>query len=201
MKNKLLKVLTIIFCLPIMFFCGCSDIKSNLDTINLASYYEDSVTCSTYGKSGTTKISLSALTAEKPNEKLVGQYTQFDLTAKSSWIYKMYIDYIYFYVYTNMDLETQMTVNISITNLADENNIENPSDDFTADCSLIPQEGKSYLCEVKVQKVVATATGSKISFDVNNTPEIFYGDGEEQNNFKWIIYGLEFYAESRAYSK
>ena len=112
-----------------------------------------------------------------------------------------YIDYIYFYVYTNMETTTEMTVNVSITNLADENNIENPNNDFKADCSLMPQKDKSVLCAIKVQKVIATATGSTMIIDILQSSELF-SDGVGQDvDFKWIIYGLEFRAESRAYSK
>ena len=200
MKNKLLKILTAVCCIPILVLCGCSSVNSKLDTINASTYFNSAVACTTYGKTTQTSGSLSDLLAEKPNLGTIGQYTKFELKANSAWIYKMYIDYIYFYVYTNIDVESQMTINIEMTNLAKENDIENP-DTFQADCSLIPKKDGKILCEVKVQRVVATATGSTLTFDILGCPEVFADDKGVANGFKWTIYGLEFYAESRTYSK
>ncbi len=199
MKNKLLKSLTALLCVPIILLCGCSK-KSKLDTINASTYFNSAVACTVYGKEKQTSGNLSDLLAKKPNMGTIGQYTVFELKANSAWVYKMYIDYIYFYVYTNIETESQMTINIKMTNLASENNIENP-ETFEADCSLIPKKDGSILCEVKVQKVVATATGSTLTFDILDCPEIFSDSMAQDNGFKWTIYGLEFYAESRAYSK
>ena len=201
MKNRLLKILMAIICIPVLLVSACSSKDSKLDTINLSTYYQEKVSSTIYGQTKKVESSLSSLTAKEPAMKEIGQYTSFTLTANPAWIYKMYIDYIYFYVYTNIDVATQMTINVSITNLASENDLTNPSDDFTADCSLIPEKNGTFLCKVKVQKVVATATGSEVTFDILNTPEVFYDEYAQENNFKWIIYGLEFHAESRAYSK
>ena len=201
MKQKLLKLLTAILCVPAILFCGCSQIKSDLKTINLSTYYSDKVVCSTYGKSKTSTLSLTDFTSKEPRTNLIGQYTEFEVQANGAWMYKMYIDYIYFYVYTNIATDYQMTVNVSLTNLADESNLQNPTDDFSKDCSLIPKENGKFLCEVEVKKVVPTATGTTLTIDILNTIEVFTDIEGKDSGFKWMIYGLEFYAESRAYSK
>lgn len=187
--------------MPVLFLCGCSSKKSKLDTIRLSTYFEDTVTCSAYNKTATTTISIEDLTSEDPKLNLMGQYIEFEVKAKGSWIYKMYIDYIYFKVYTNIDVATGMTVNLSMTNLADEDDLQNPTNDFKQDCSFTPAEDGSFNCWYKVQKVVPTASGTTLTIDILNTTEVFSDEFGTANGFKWIIYDLKFYAESRTYSK
>ena len=84
---------------------------------------------------------------------------------------------------------------------ANENDFENANDDFVAECSLIPTKDGEFICEVKVKKVIATATGSTVTFDILNSPEVFFNEKGEDIGFKWVIYDLKFYAEHRTYSK
>ena len=199
MKKSILKLFTLLLCLPLAL-CGCSKVKSKLDTIDLSVYYNNTVSCDVYGKTNSIAVGLNELTSKKPNKSIASAYTQFELRANSAWVYKLYIDYIYFKVYTNLD-SSEMIVNVSITNLANEYDFENTNNDFTAECSLIPAEDDSFICEVKVQKVIATATGSTITFDILNSPEVFHNSRGEEIGFKWLIYDLKFYAEHRSYSK
>ena len=199
MKKSILKLFTLLICLPLAF-CGCSKVKSKLDTIHLPVYYNNTVSCDIYGKTNSIGINLSDLTSKKPKYGLMAAYTKFELKANAAWVYKLYIDYIYFQVYTNMD-SSELIVNVKITNLASEDDLANPTNDFTAECSLIPQADESFICEVKVQKVIATATGSTITFDILNSPEVFYDNFGKEIGFKWMIHDLKFYAEHRTYSK
>lgn len=199
MKKSILKLFTLLLCLPLAL-CGCSKVKSKLETIHLPVYYNTKVSCDLYGKSTSIGIDLDDLTSKKPKYGLIAAYTKFELRANAAWVYKLYIDYIYFKVYTNM-ASSELIVNVNITNLASESDLSKPNDDFTAECSLIPQADESFICEVKVQKVIATATGSTITFDILNSPEVFYDDFGKEIGFKWIIHDLKFYAEHRTYSK
>ena len=199
MKKSILKIFTLLICLPLAL-CGCSKVKSKLDTINLSVYYNNKVAATLYGKSDAIALSIGDLTSKKPKELLASSYTEFELRANATWVYKLYIDYIYFKVYTNLP-SSEMVINVAITNLANEYDFENANDDFTAECSLIPEKNGSFICEVKVQKTIATATGSTITFDILNSPEVFYDDFGKEIGFKWIIYDLKFYAEHRSYSK
>ena len=199
MKKSILKIITLLICLPLAL-CGCSKVKSKLDTIHLPVYYNNTVSCDLYGKTNSIGINLSDLTSKKPKYGLMAAYTKFELKANAAWVYKLYIDYIYFQVYTNMD-SSELIVNVKITNLASEDDLANPTNDFTAECSLIPQADESFICEVKVQKVIATATGSTITFDILNSPEVFYDNFGKEIGFKWMIHDLKFYAEHRTYSK
>ncbi len=199
MKKSILKLLTLIICLPLAL-CGCSGVKSKLKPLNLSVYYNDKAACSVYNKTEGIGVDLSDLTAKKPNKDLLAAYTDFEIKANAEWVYKLYIDYIYFKVYTNTS-SSEMMINISITNLASENDIENPNDDFHADCSIIPEKDGEFICEVKVKKVIATATGSTITFDIFNSTEVFHDNKGNDIGFKWTIYDLKFYAEHRTYSK
>ena len=201
MKKSILKLLTLMLCIPLAL-CGCSKVKvkSKLDTIYLPVYYNNKVACSVYGKSDKVSVSIDDLTSKKPNKDILTAYTEFSLKANAAWVYKLYIDYIYFKVYTNK-ASSEMVINVSITNLAKENDFENANDDFVAECSFIPTKDGEFICEVKVQKVIATATGSTITFDILNSPEVFFNEKGEDIEFKWVIYDLKFYAEHRTYSK
>ena len=196
------KIITAILCIPVIVLCACSSKTSKLDAINASAYFEEATIYYTYNDSHSKTMTFESLLAKKPNKTLADQYIQFEVKAIPAMIYKMYIDYIYFYVYTTKETTSEMTVNVSITNLCNEWDFENVTDDFTADCSLIPQKDGSTRCEIKVQKVVATlAKTTTLKFDILNTTEVFKDDKNQDNNFKWLIYGLEICGESRAYSK
>ena len=93
-----------------------------------------------------------------------------------------------------------MIINTTITNLADENDIQNPSTFEALPLGIIPQEDGSILCKIPVGKTVATATGCTITFDINNSTSGTVADNEGKiTDFRWLIYGLEIYGEHRAY--
>ncbi len=200
MKKTLLKIITLIALVPIISFYGCSSKKSKLSDINLVTYYNEKVVCTSYNSTKSYNLKISDLTRSKPNKLLADQYIKFELSANSAWMYKMYIDYIYFKVYTNIATQSAMTINLKMTNLADESDLSNPTDDFTADASLIPEKDGSINCWFKINKVVPTATGTKLTIDILDTTEVFADEFGKDNGFKWIIYDLKFYAESRTYS-
>ena len=202
MKRKILNLLIAIICVPTLVFCGCSKKKSDLPIINASVYFEESVSALTYNNSKEKKLELSTLIAEKPDPLNIDNFTEIKVTAKNVWVYKMYIDCIYFYVYANNDTTSEMIINVTITNLVDEDKIsqQNAIETLQETCSLIPQKDDSILCKVDVKKTVATATGCTITFDINNSINgTVADDAGNATNFRWMIYGLEFYAEHRTY--
>ena len=200
MKRNIFKILIALICVPILALCGCSNKLSKLPKLDATIYFEQTVKASTYGSTKTKDIDLSELLSTKADTLNIDSFTELKLTANSTWIYKMYINRIYFYVYTNEAASVEMIVNVSITNLADENDIQHPNNDFSVPCSFVPTKAGSHLCYVDVNKTVATATGCTITFDILNSTSGTIADNEGNlTTFRWMIHGLEFYGEHRAY--
>ncbi len=201
MKGLKKSVFAIIL-LPVMLFCGCS--KSNLKPQDFSAYYASTITCTLYDKSGTKTIPTSALADSKPNIDYADKYVSLVATAKSEWLYKMYIESIYFYVYTSESTSTEMIINVSLTNVVKEEEINTSTEDntITAQCSFFPQKDNSTLCKVEVNRTVATATSSTLTFDINNSVYgIVCDENGDTNDFKWLIYGIEIIGESRTYNE
>lgn len=202
MKRKILNLLIALICVPAIMLCGCSKKDSDLPKIDASVYFEEKALAYVYNSAKAKEVKFEELIAEEPDPLNIDSFTEIKITAKSAWVYKMYIDCIYFYVYANADATTEMVVNVTITNLVDEDKIgqQNAIETIEETCSLIPQKDDSVLCKVNVNKTVATATGCTITFDINNSINGTVADDEgEATDFRWMIYGLEFYAEHRAY--
>lgn len=203
MKNFIKKFLASVLILPILFLCSCSGV-SDLPSINMQTYFEDSVTATVFNNStsnsSTRDIPLSVLTANSPNTDYLDRFVEFELEGNGAWLYKMYIDKIVFYVYTNESSDSEMIVNFSITNVAHEDDLE-LTEEFTGQCSFYPQSNGSAYCELTIDRVIATATGSTITFDILNSTSGTVADEEgNTTSFRWVIYGFKIYGESRSYS-
>ena len=99
MKRKILNLLIALICVPALMLCGCSKKDSDLPKINASVYFEESVEVYTYNNAKAKTIEFAELIAEDPDPLNIDCFTEIKVTAKSSWVYKMYIDCIYFYVY------------------------------------------------------------------------------------------------------
>lgn len=202
MKRKIFNFLIMLICVPAIILCGCSKKKSNLPKIDASEYFENSVSALTYNSTNAKTLKFETLTAKNVNPLDVDNFTEIKITAKSALVYKMYIDCIYFYVYANNTTNTEMVINVSITNLVSEDEISNENSIKTIEetCSFIPKKNGSVLCKVDIQKTIATATGCTITFDIyNSTNGTVADDNGNSTNFKWTIYDLSFYAEHRTY--
>ena len=202
MKRKILNLLIALICVPAIMLCGCSKKDSDLSKIDASVYFEEKAFAYVYNNAKAKEVKFEELIAEDPDPLNIDSFTEIKITAKSAWVYKMYIDCIYFYVYANAEATTEMVVNVTITNLVDEDKIgqQNAIETIEETCSLIPQKDDSVLCKVNVNKTVATATGCTITFDINNSINgTVADDSGNATDFRWMIYGLEFYAEHRAY--
>ncbi len=205
MKNKLLKICTFLLCIPMLFLCACGETPSSLPSINVSRYYSANAQTTFYNDSNKGQISIGDLTASKVNTDTAGPYVQIELAGNRSWLYKMYIDYITFYVYTNEARNSEMIINVSISNLADEDDRNHASTFSSEPARFKPTAGGATLCTIKVGKVVASmadADSDFLKFDILNCVNNTVADSTgNQTNFKWTIYGLTIYGESRSYSK
>ena len=205
MKNKLLKIFTFLLCLPALFLCACGETPSSLPSINVSRYYGSGAITTLYNDTNKGQISIGDLTSSKVNTDTIGSYVQIELSGNRNWLYKMYIDCITFYVYTNESRDTEMIVNVSISNLADENNRNNAQTFSAEPARFKPTAGEATLCTINVGKVVSSATDANsdfLKFDILNCVNSTVADSSgNETNFKWTIYGLTIYGESRSYSK
>ena len=204
--KKLKQSLFIFLLLPVMFFCGCS--KTNIKPQEFTAYFSDKVTTTIYKNNGSTSskvITSSVISSSTPNLDYADKYLTMETTAKGEWIYKMYVESIYFYVYTSHSAQNEMIVNVTLSNFVKEediNNKDNEDKTLTAQCSFFPEKNNSTLCKVDVNRVVATKLTTSISFDINNSVYgILCEEDGSPNDFKWLIYGIEIVGESRTYNE
>ena len=205
MKNKLLKSLFALLLIPVLFFAGCKG-NDPLPAIDLATYMNEEMTVSYYQLEAKSTKDISFISETEFDEEKLGKYVKFELTANSVWMYKMFVESISFYVYTTASSTNEMIINVSMTNMADEEDLrkttseEPPISTASEQCTFIPEKGKATKCTFKINKAVAKATGATIIIDISNSLELFDTDGG-QADFNWVIYGFEIHGESRAYSK
>lgn len=207
MRKKLLNLLFVILILPVMVLTGCKKGSSSLPAINVSKYFKDEITISRYNIAEDSTDSISLLTQKKAKKENLSKYVKFELNADPVWIYKMYIESIVFYVYCNESSEFQMTINVKMTNLADESAIlESKSDnvateDVEQQVTIMPKGKKAIKCVVPINKTVVNSLGSTITIDFKNSPELFSSEGENESSLMWLIYGFQVHGESRTYSR
>ena len=208
MRKKLLNLLFVILILPVMVLTGCKKGSSSLPAINVSKYFKDEITISRYKIDDDKTDSISFLTQKKAKKENLSKYVKFELNADPVWIYKMYVESIVFYVYCNESSEFQMTINVKMTNLADESAIlESKSDnvateDVEQQVTIMPKGKKAIKCVVPINKTVVNALGSTITIDFfTNSQEIFSSVGENESSLMWLIYGFQVHGESRTYSR
>ncbi len=202
MKKILYSALMFLLCVPVILFAGCSSV-SKFPSITPTTYFSEKVSSTLFNGSA-KELSIKDLSSNSPNKKLLDTYYQIDISANSSWLYKMYIDCIYFKVYTQNKLDSQVTITIKITNTVKEEDIskENAEKDFSATCAFTPKKNGTTECKIKVGRTVADLTGAKITIDVSEYQGgIVMGDENVSSDLLWIIYNFRVYGESRSYSK
>jgi len=199
MKKIAILILTLFISSTALLFAGCSD---GLKPINMSVYYNTNVDSIVYTNdiSSNRTLDLSTVTASSADWSKMDKYYDFNFSANASWIYKMYIERIEFYVLCNETTNEEMSINLKITNLAPEDNLSNIST-HTDMKSHHPTENVAQKYTFDINKVVVTATGSKITLDIDQSTSLISIKNNPNNNFKWIIYGFKIYGESREYSK
>lgn len=197
MKKIITKLLSILLIIPCLLLCACSSVK----TITLSAYYETpEATIWSSSKTEKKNLSLDDLSSKKPVTTKMDAYLQLEMKAKSDFVYKLYIEKIEFYVYANQDA-TEMTLNLSITNMAKETDISNAAE-FETYSSIAPKKNKSVKVTMPVERVIATATGSTLTLDILDSKNTTITDENgNATGFKWIIHGFKIYGEHRTYSK
>ena len=186
------KFLALFCCLLSMFIvCGCSrDVSTQ--ALTMTRYFKSNVV-SAYGINKTKEYSLVNFTGENANLGTMAAHKSLTFSGINDWLYRKYIERVYFYVYT-----THTT------------NIEQLKVTFT---SLDGGETDNTINGYKVSETVAVNVeankGTLVRVDIGHTVTlddaqlIFKLDDEKFSydtnyaNFKWTIYGLQVYGETK----
>ena len=198
------KLSTLLFIIIISFstlsFAACSN--NSLPTLNMAVYFKSNVSASVYKTNVPTSktIDISELTHSSFNATKMDRYLDFKIEANPNWIYKMYIEKIEFYAIPNISSDSQMTLTLSMTNLANENNLS-VAETFTDSLSNKTEKNSAQKFVFYINKTVAKATGSTITIDITEESSDLLSLKEDSTEFKWQIYGFRVYGESREYLK
>lgn len=201
--KKFLNTLLVLLILPVLILSGCKN--SSLPAINLSRYLKDEISVKRNDLES-SKDSLSLLTQKKAKKSNLSKYESFELTTQAVWTYKMYIESITFYVYCNESSDYQMTLTVSMSNLASEDTINSTTSEtieteiVSEPITFTPKSKKAIKCTANINKTVANALGSTITIKLDSL-EIFSGDEENPSTFMWLIYGLEIHGESRTYNR
>ena len=199
--KKLKNILIMFLFIPAMLLCSCSDVKSVCSAVPSVEYYfNETVDCEIFNLPE-REMNLTNLTNPKLNKAMLDTYAQFTLTAKPAEIYHLYIEYIYFKVYMNENSEFDFQININMTNVIKESDVgvkDVEDTEYSNTYSTRTIKNSTAHFKIYVNRIVATATGSKITIDILNS-EIYATN--EETSFKWCIYDFQIFGESRAYSK
>ena len=198
MKKIKALILSLFFISVAIFTTGCSN---EIPSIDMPTYFKTSVSSTIYKNNTTSNrtLALSQFYSGADTSKF-DKYLDFTFTANASWVYKLYIEKLEFYVITNTTPDTEMTFTIKISNLAKEDNISSPSE-IVETQSIYPTANEPYKLTLFVNRVVATAIGMTMSIDISESSELLLDKNNPENNFKWMIYGLNIFGEHREYSK
>ncbi len=207
MKKNLLKSLVIFLLLPVLILVGCGNNKK-LPAISISRYIQDNINITRYDLTDIDKNqTTSLLTEKKAKKKNLSKYIKFELNAEPVWMYKMFIQKITFYVYCNQTTESQMVIQLKMSDLATEDAImasktENvETETFVAQCSITPKAFKAIKCTYEINRAVVVATGSTITIDIENSLELYSSSMQNESTFEWLIYGFKIHGESRTYTR
>ena len=157
-------------------------------------------------------INLNDITSSNPNMDKVNTFYEFDVTANSDWIYKMFVEKVTFSVFLQNRIENvnEITFTLTITNAITEedvgknygNELTDEEKKFVGTYSIVPQENGRFDISIDVNRVLGVAdgqVGSKFQIDISE-----YAGGTDSNGnitpLKWIMYGFSVYGESRTYN-
>ena len=183
---KFKKILIAVLCFICAFsFAGCTrNVKT--DPLTMGRYYNDKVT-SAYSIAKETYFSLSNFTGKKVDKDTLMLHKSITFSA-TNWLYCMNIECVYFYVYTNKNININQLV-FTMTGLDD--GIE----DTTLNYKKI-EETVSVKAKKDKGVLVRVNVGHKVELD---TSKIMLKLSDENlltdTSFAWTIYGLQVYGD------
>ena len=106
-----------------ILFSACSN--ASLPAIDMNVYFKNVISSTIYknNTSSSKSLTLDTLTKSKPDSLKMDKYLDFTLTSIGSWTYKMFVEKIEFFVISNETADSEFTITLTMTNMANEANI------------------------------------------------------------------------------
>ena len=186
MKKILSIMLTVFISISSLLLSGCS--QNGLSSIDMSTYYKSTIETTVYRNniSSSKSLTLENITSDSANTAVLDKYLDFKITANPSWVYKMYIEKIEFYVLTNESSDSQMAISLNVTNLAKESDTTS-TDTFSELKSHVPHAWQAQKYSFSINQVISKATGSTISIDISESSEVLVNKNNKDSDFKWMI--------------
>ncbi len=180
-------------------FTGCKG--GGLPKINTQVYFKPTISSNilSSGISAARSLPLETITAQNADISKLDKYHDFKIESNTSYIYKMYIEKIEFYVFTNKSTSDEMIFTLKATNLAKENSLNNAAT-FTETKGIYAEANKAIKVTFKIEQTVALASGTTITIDISESNDLLLDKNSQNDQFKWLLYGFSVFGESREYS-
>lgn len=191
MKTKsLLGIILAVCCCFVLVACSGAGRNVKTKAITMTTYFNETVkvnnsSSDTYNISAFTGDSVDTDTLSTSNKTLT-------FTGSSSWIYGMYIECIYFYLYTTKTVEIN-NLKITMTDLdSGEEDATLPEGTYKLQQTFAvnTEKEKGKLIRIDIDKT-ALAQTLTLTFDLSGEAMVTSGD------YNWTIYGLTVYGEHR----
>ena len=200
MKKSLKKLLITLLIFPVIILCSCGKDIFTCKTVSAQFYFKEEITCDIYRETSQQKLNISSIIGDKVDLNTLSAYAKLTFSGNSAELFHLYIEYISFKVYTNESSDYSLDININLTNVIKEEDVGKDGvedNTFSNTYSCQAKANGSVQVNAKIDRVVATATGSTLTIDALTSDMFVSSD----STFKWTIYDFKIYAESRAYSK
>ena len=191
MKTKsLFSILLAICCCFILV--GCTNNGRNVKTkaITMNTYFSETVKVN---NSSSDTYNLSAFTSDNVDTNtLLTDNKKLTFTGVSNWIYGMYIECVYFYLYTTKSVEIN-SLKITMTDLdSGEEDSTLPEGTYKLEetFAVIADKQQGKLIRIDINKTALNQTLT-LTIDLSGEPMVASGD------YNWTIYGLTVYGEHR----
>lgn len=190
--KKTLVLIVAIFCATIFVGCG-RNVQS--PAIKVSRYFNNSVSY-TYTTNRTEKLNLSSFTKNSVDNSTVGKQSTIQLTGENQWVYRLYVECIYFYFYCNQSVDIEQLV-VTMTNL-DSGTFDSTLPTGTYKKSTIlafkAKQNKGVLLRVDInQTIVSSSADCLLTLKLEHDELL-----SSSNDFKWSIYDLAIYGKTAA---
>ena len=175
-------------CVPALALVGCNS-ENKVKAINMTRYFEQKVNYQVYNRNAINdNLRLDSFiddkfdTIDNSGNELMKQYTSITFNGVKDWLYKMYVEEVDFYIYSNLTMEIQFEVKIS--------NLKTKKDAIPVPVNLVA--GKAVPVRVVVQDYFDNYTSSST---INIAPQdrIYFIVNGEETGLKYDLSRLAVY--------
>lgn len=186
MKKFFLCLLAVVLCIPALAFVGCD---ADDHRLNMERYFEKTVSYQTY-PSYAYNDGLSIKTFLDNKHDSMAQYSQFEFTGVSDWVYRLHLEKLTFQIYSNIDLEVQFQM--TITNLVN-GNIEGSKGTMKKQVPVKLKRNKAVTVTVAIDDVVDSLTSPLLRIRFEFTDGSAFKQNDVETGLKYDIMNFQVY--------